>query len=145
MNHISNCQGPWVIQRVVTSIQQADLPDEWFSVRMPHLARPWSYWLWKPAPVCNFSHESVHFFPKDFISFLRIALADFPLLVCLLLKNICLLVAYIHGWSERWFPFGCIILRHRIYTGKCSITGYTCPTRIMDTCFVILLRLAAHN
>lgn len=55
---------------------------------MPHLARPWSYWLWKQAPVCNFFHESLHFFPKDFISSFRIALAALPLLVCLLMKNL---------------------------------------------------------
>lgn len=36
------CQGPWEIQQVITNVQQAYVPDEWFSDRKSHLKRPWS-------------------------------------------------------------------------------------------------------
>ena len=65
----------------------------------------WSYWLWIPVVlVCNFSHESLHFFAKNFISSLRITLGIFPLLLHLFHENIpC--AGHMYLWVVRKMSF----------------------------------------
>lgn len=65
------------------------------------------------APVCNFSYESFNFFPKNFISAIKIDLGVFSLLVCFSHENIPSTGHIYLDSQEGDFSFGCIILIHR--------------------------------